>query len=248
MVYFSSPKRNPGAVRKPRPVAPGSRPRSPGTSPEKRTVRGGNRRAPATGTTSRPTCRTRGLGHQQDFAGGAADLHGQIGIGAELAVALIDLANGLDVKHADHECRAARVVHRKRFVADRLRGAPLPVRRKERQVEGRACPPDRRAGGRPLRPRHWRRGCPPGGDGRGLDFRIGVQEKDIIGIGGAPARGSRPWSGRNSWAGGSTGPEGNSPSSCALPSDEPLSTTMIWRRSRSSEDSIDSRQRRKRST
>jgi hypothetical protein len=62
------------------------------------------------------------------------DLHRQVRIGAELAVALIDLANRADDVHAHHEGRAARIHDRFRLAARRLGREPLASGRQRAEL------------------------------------------------------------------------------------------------------------------
>ena len=77
------------------------------------------------------------LGSQQNFLAGTADLVAQIGIAAELTVALVDLANGGEEKAAHHEGGAARVFDR-HGIGSGLGGPPGIVRRKPPQLRGGA--------------------------------------------------------------------------------------------------------------
>ena len=130
----------------------------------------------------------RACGHQQDLAGGAADLHGQVGIAAELAVALVDLTDGLDVEDAHHEGRAAGVVHGERVVAGGLRRDATASRAEGCRVAGRAGPRRSTSSGQTatasvLASRAVRQAA----DGGRFDFGVVVQEEDVLGIGRAPA-------------------------------------------------------------
>ena len=71
---------------------------------------------------------------QQDLAPGLDDLRRQIGIAPKLAVALIDLADGLDEVNPRHEGGAARIPYRLRFFARGLGRAPLAIRRKASEL------------------------------------------------------------------------------------------------------------------
>ena len=194
-------------------------------------LRVGALRAPNRG---RRDARCARFGQDENLLPGAADLEAQVGVAAVLPVALVDFAHGGEEEFADHEGRAARIVHR------------------HRRADFRACPPELES--------NTGRQAPSGGRwptcGAGLPSAVTsmgatavtsvsasslaascahgvrrhlgvlVQEEDVVALGGPPAEIHGLGETEIARDADEARP-GNSDSNSALPSVEPLSTTSV---------------------
>ena len=131
--------------------------------------------------------------HEKNLAGGAADLRGEVGVTAELAVAVVDLADGFDEVDAHHEGRAARELDGDGFAGNGARGATgrweagcrAGVRGAPRssssngQTAAASELASERVGER--------------GDGGRLELGIVVEEEYVLGVSGAPSQVESLW-------------------------------------------------------
>ena len=122
-VCFSSPNRKPNSGPKTAAMR-ACRPRRTRVLAQKHGAgHAGNRRARAERIPARPSCRTRASGTSRILRDARRICDREVGIAAELPVTLVDLPDRLDVEHAGHERRAARILDRERRIARRLRPA-----------------------------------------------------------------------------------------------------------------------------